>query len=590
MLNISVQRTPIHIDPKTLPSGFEKGPIYTTQDMLGEREFSITYSAESGLLANVTPLKADIDSKRLLNVPIARFPVEIARRGIYSQIIKIFQNSYLKLINGPTGTAQAVEVFPSLKGGMMTPKIPVQPGIALGSLVNGETISKMNAYTEQMAQITHLEQLIQSIDQRMKAIEYLSESELTTSNQVEKKRLDSLKTEVTAKITALANEEHPIPIFSSLQVAMQSPLDLERCNIVNQPKSFDSMQYRSQYVDFYQSENSLKDQIHQASNSGTLSAQGGWTIFSASASVSRAKSTADRISSIKKSGRSNGVLVVDSYLTKRNVRGFSSLKYDKNALERFADIMANKTKLPSEEHQDLCKKCGISIENGEPVIYIVTETVLGGSFTALVTFLKESSMSREAEIHSKETTYSGSIQAGIGSIASVGASLTRSNAQQSESDFLKQIMSTKIEIEFISQGAIPGFARNVVEKEIIQHLSLNPAQFTPSHAEKEQAQALISATGSELATLQLQRKMHMENVQVATINACRGLTETKEEQKVHTPESVLGAYENFAKQMSTDTEAGVPIGFNFTRLTLEDIQRELNLISRNSEEPKGAAI
>lgn len=590
MSSISISRKPLFIDANTVPQGIgspsiRNEPLYIRKDFLGEHEISMQYNSIHGLVADVKVLTTRDSGKQFTCLPLTGFPKEIAERGVFSQFMKILENSYWVPKKGTDGAYREVAVFPALKGGM-NGKIPFQPGLALGSIVRGDIIGKMDSYAKQISELDNLEQQLKSVEQRIKVLELISENEKPVSKKVEENRLRSLKAQIETNITTIGKEEKPIPVFSSLQIGLRSPLDMERSIIVTQPRGFDSLEFRSQYIDFHKREDVIKDQIEQTSLSGSLSVSGGWGLFSGSLSASLAKSTSERVNTIKRSNRSTGILLINSILTTRNVRCFSSLKYDKAALEGLVDIMERPQTRTPEQQQELCQRNGISIENEEPILYILTESMLGGSFTALVTFLNETEMNRKAELLATETGYGGKAEVGHSLVGSVSGSLGRSNAEQSESDFLKQIMGTKIEIEFISQGAIPGFARNVVEREIIQHLSLNPSQFTPSQGDREQAQALISATGNELATLQLQRRMRLEDVQVATINACRGLTETKEAQKVHTPESVLGAYENFARQMSTDKEAGVPIGFNFTRLTLRDIKRELALLSRTSAEEK----
>lgn len=577
-MSYAIAKKPIFIDPKTLPEEFPKNqdfiPLISKKGLLGDHQVTIWHDPTKGLVANVLELSSSSNRGQLKAVPITGFPVEIGNRGVYDQFIKVLESSYWipKMFNNEL---RELEIRPALKGGMHA-KIPFQDGLALGSIVRGSIITKMDAYSKQISELDALEEQCSSVEKRIEALSI----DTSRASQLESKRLEVYKGALEKKITEKENESpSEIPVFSSFQIGIRSPIDTQASQVVVQPRGFDSLKYSSKYLSLMESEAKIADKINQSASSGSVSAKGGWGFFSASLSTSWAKSATDRVNTIKKSNRASGVLLVNASLTSRNVRCYSSLKYDLGALKSLEDIIK---KAPSEKKEEYLDRSGISLENGEPVVYILTEAPLGGSFTALVTFLNEEELNRRAEMHASERTRTSEVSLGYLGVGNAKGAYSSSNARQSEEDALRQLMSTRVEIEFISQGAIPGFARDVVEREVMQHLSLNPAQFSLSQGNREEAKALVSAKGKELATLQMQRQLRMEEAQSGVVNACRELASAKSSQRIHTPESVMEAYENFARQMTTDRDSGVPIGFNYTRLTFADIQREIQGLEKGS--------
>lgn len=235
--------------------------------------------------------------------------------------------------------------------------------------------------------------------------------------------------------------------------------------------------------------------------------------------------------------------------------------------------------MQSSKSDDL-ERYGITIgDRHGKSIYILTEAVLGGSFTALVTFHEGSNEGISRTVDSSNTGLSGGFALDAltpgGVTIGGGISGAKENKEIDEKKQLDSVRETKIDIEFISQGALPTFARDVVQQEILKHLNLNPSSYAISAKDSLEAEKLVQQTQEgDLARARYQMKM--QNAQVAIMNAFDGLKEDQEQQKeqqnVHTMDSVMQAYESFASKITEDQECGVPVGFYYDILTQSDIE------------------
>jgi hypothetical protein len=212
------------------------------------------------------------------------------------------------------------------------------------------------------------------------------------------------------------------------------------------------------------------------------------------------------------------------------------------------------------------KRYGITVrEDGRKEIYVLTETLIGGSFTAFVTFLDENKFKEERKKHAHEDSSTTSANARGWFFTRIDGDYSQSSqeASQTEDDIARAVTKTRVNIEIVSQGVVPKFTREVIEHEILKHLDLNPSKFEISQRDESDVKTLITGTHQERAEAALRQQIKMANAQVAVVNTYRGLISTKDKQHIHTPHSAMEAYDNFAAQMTTDQGCGVPIGFNY---------------------------
>ncbi|MBS4170363.1 hypothetical protein [Neochlamydia sp. AcF95] len=571
--------------------------VNTYESLLNDKKIEVLYNKQTGLSAIIHFLDSpgNVVSKSL-SLPLKGMPSELIIQKDVSQIKRFFENTHLIAEKGVEGKYTHVSVHISGKGGG-NGKIPFQPGLALGCVVRGETLIKMEEYAQKMAneesiieQIKSAEQRIDMLDAKIKARkEVKGRGEVTKAlNNCWEEQITAAENLIDTLSKKLAErKDGEIPAFENFYQTLDlSPIDMARSQMEVLPRGFDSLHYSSQYINMEQELSEIHDRIAHSSIASSISANGGWLMLGGSASLSGASATSERLAQIKKEGIAEGVLVINAVATSRHVRCFTDLQYSKRKLQALLNAM-------NKNNNDELKKYGISQRtDGTKEIYLLTEAVLGGSFTALVTFSNESKMNRKLGENIHEHSINTAAKGG-GNFVDWGVSLGSSNAIQygiqAENDILRSIVGTKVSIEIISQGAMPIFAGEIVEREIMKHVDLNPSKFELSKKDEEEAEIMATGKEKEKAIAVLQRRMKMENAQVAVMSTYRGLTSSKEKQNVHSTQSVMEAYENFVTQMTTDRDCGIPIGFNYQILTqkeIEEILEELSPSFKDAEQSK----
>jgi hypothetical protein len=538
-------------------------------DLLKQKKIEILCTSERKLFALVHAL----DSYGKIVSTSSPLPVRDCKKEIINknvdQLKRFFEKAHLIPEKGIDDNYNYVAIHMSGLGGVK-PTIPFQPGLALGSIVRGETLVKMEKYATATANNESIIEQINNAEQKLDSLQAKIDSK--KSNKVlvefwkkEKEQVLALIENLKNKLTETTFDE--IPIFEGFHQALESPIDMAHSKIQVQPRGFDSLHYSSQYISMKQNSAEIHDKIEQASRASSASIGGGWGIFSANASHDWSKGTADRLAQIKKDDKAEGVLVINAMVTTRHVRSFTELNFDRHKLKMLINAMKSKSPRDLERYGITTRIDKDRKEIKE--IYILTEAVLGGSFTALVTFLDEQKMNRKLDKHAEENSNATSVGASggfWGARVSGGFSTASQNALQTEDDVLNSIINTRVNIEIISQGAMPKFEQDVIEHEIIKYLDLNPSKYELSAKDEADAQKFAKGTAQEKAATVFKRQMKMENAQVAFLNTCRGLASAKDTQKIHTTNSVMEAYDNFAEQMVQDPDCGIPIGFNYQLL------------------------
>jgi hypothetical protein len=524
---------------------------------------------------------------------------------------------------GIDGGYNRVSVHISGKGGGRM-KIPVQNGLALGSIVNGETLAKMEEYAEAQAEIEDVQEKIKAVEQRIEQLEAkiksrkLQEEKAPSRTVAEGKESPSGTTTTTTRTTGALfielwekeinqmnssisllfqqmkesqEKKEKLSSFTNSYQGFDTPIDIKASVPDVFPIGFDSLSYSSEYIDMKQDLSEIHSRMKQASSASSMNSSisgGGW-IGSSSASLAHttSKATADRLDQIKKEGKAIGVLAINALATTRHVRCFSKVHFDRNKLRSILDVMKNGSDVD-------CRRHGITVRTItrdnklETVkeIYVLTQAVLGASFTALITLSDEQTTEGTGtrESRGQGGTNTAAVEAKVKiPVVSGGVSGGYSNANQSgmqsEDNVLNNISNTRVNIEISCQGAMPIFARNVVEHETLKPVDLNPSKFPLSQEEEGNAEKMASANSKERDLAVYKRMMQGQNSSISTINLLRGIASVKNEQSLHTVASVMEAYENFATQVTTDPNCGVPIGFNYTVYSQEMLQDLLNEIT-----------
>lgn len=567
--------------------------VKTYVSLLKDKKIEVLHHPQRGLSALISPLDSKGEAlDKSLPLPLLNVPKEIATQKDVSQLQRFFEHTYLIPEKGMEGEDDRVAVYVRGCGGGKS-KIPFQPGLSLGCVIRGECLEKMEAYAETVGAREAISEQIDAAEQRIEVLEAKIQSRAKSLKrkgssggegkpdglidcwEAEQKSINENIKALTKKVQS-SNKSGP-PYFDGFQVAIESPIDMEKSVWGVQPRGFDSLNFSSQYIDMSEELSEIHDKVNHASSANSVALDGSIWMLKANASYSWSETTSQRLAKIKKEGQAKGVLMISATATTRHVRSFTHIHYDKIKLRQILEAMKN-------EDDPLRERYGITQGSKGPEIYLLTEAALGGSFTALVTFSDEQKMDRI--INKKGEGKGSQLKGGFGAdvpiwhnlSASIAGSHASQQGNQSEDDVLRNTTGSRVSIEINCCGAVPTFATHVIEHEIAKHLDLNPSKFELSEKDEASLEAMGSANVKEQSKAIFKQQMKEQNAGVALVNAYRGMTAVKEKQTLHNRDSVLEAYESFANKMATDSACGVPVGFNYQVLSqkmLEDILSKL---------------
>lgn len=562
----------VQLNPSTqqysLPQSEEPFSILWTYHtpLVKERKIEVISAKGCGLQAIVHRVDGrgeELESS--VPLPLLGLPKELCQEH---RIREWLMHSHLIPEKGVDGAYNRVTAHVSGVGGGK-PSIPFQPGLALGSVVRGDTIAKMEEYATKIAALEAREKQIQTAEENIERLQAkIDLGKPPALVPVWKKQIEAEKKRIERLVEEIGKSGggDEIPIFENFYSGIETPIDMANSALDVQPRGFDSINFNSQYINMREDISEIHDRVSHASSASQVSGSGGFWFVSVQASHAWGNATSTRLAQIQKSGIAQGVLVINAVVTTRNVRCFPSLQFDRAKLKQILSAMES-------DDAKLLNRYGITVSSDKKTkeIYLLTEAVLGGSFTALVTFLDTEKMNRRIDKKSEEHNSSSSVSVGVWGYS---ASYAQSSASgfQSEDDVLRGVSSTKVSIEMISQGAMPSFTKGVIEHEIMKHLDLNPSKFELSAQDTSDAKILAKGKDEEKIDVLAKRQLKMQNAGVAAMNTYRGLAASKDKQQLHTPSSVLEAYDSFADKMATDQDCGVPIGFNYQRFTQEDLK------------------
>ncbi len=548
--------------------------VKTYFDLLKKKKIEIFTNSQREFFALIHLLD-DLGNSVNISSPlrVTDIPKPIQALKNIDKVISFFEHTHLIPEKGVDGNYNRVSMHITGMGGVK-PKIPFQPGLVLGSIVEGETLEKMERYASSMAKSEALNEQLRNAEQKIKdlsaqiAAEAKShkESSLTKYWIKEKVRHENFIKKIHEKL--LKEEIEEIPVFEGFHQGLVTPIDTAASKLAVQPRGYDSIHYVSQYISMKLDTSEIHNKVDHISNANSASLEGGWGLFKGKLAHDWSQATADRLARIKHEGKAEGVLLINAMVTTRNVQCFTDIKYDKHKLKMIYSAMQSTNPLELKRH-------GITISDGKKKIYLLTEAVQGGVFTGIVTFYDEKKMQRKADKHMQEDGSATSVSGSAGySALSVSGGFSRASqsASQKEDEILQSVANTKVDIEFQALGAVTKCMRETVEQELIKHFDLNPSKFELTPKDATYAKTLVEGTPQEKAIATCERQMKMENASVAAVNSMRELTSTKEKQSLHTLNSLMETYDNFALQMINDPNCGIPIGFNYLVLDEDRIK------------------
>lgn len=489
------------------------------------KNYKIDISYQECLSATVSQLnnKGEV-TQCIAHLPVrARDPSMAFPQNIKS-LEKLFAFSSLVAERGRSGLYDRVSVYFGLNGGGKT-QIPFQPGLALGSIVRSNTLDQMEAYDETASEIQALKEQIESAEQEIEVLDakikaktgkLSSKADVSEDPSIVRWKNDQIRIrnwmdKLTKKLEE--SEKKEIPIFSGFSQGLESPINFEGSGMKTQERGFDSLSYSSQYISLSEEGNLAYDKIEHVFKALDANVGGGWGPLKVKASYSGSKATSDRLTQLKHEGITQGVLVVHATLTTRFVRCFTNLTYDLQKLDKLLFAMES-TNEAEQRRYGISKISTNDNKNSELAVYLLTEAVLGGSFTSLVYILNEKTTKQSKISEEKTSGHKGSIEIGakVGALqAHIEGNYTDIRDSENRSDDLNKFVSTKVKVEIFSQGALPSFSYSV-------------------DASSDEQTHLAAAS-----------------------------------------KSVASAYTDFIKKIN-ETGAGIPIGFNYQILTKSMIE------------------
>lgn len=465
----------------------------------------------------------------------------------------------------------------------MNAKIPFQPGLALGSIVRGDIIDKMIKYGDVLSTTEAVEKEIRGLEQ---SITVLNSKISSLQAKKGRKRSDTTNTallnlyKANLKLLQEKLEKLPgkieeisgnmigcLPSFTNITTGLTTPINFDLSEVVTSPRGFDSISYNSQYINMKESDERITDKMDQSSTSMSASTNSsGFSGFGGSGSFSCA--VMDRVAAIKNQGHASSVLVINAFVTTRNVRFIKNKKYDIENLKGILKIMSDSSS------KEKLNKYGITTEEGagkdKKSIYLLTEAVLGGSFSAIVTYLNEDSSSRDV----RDSARHASVQTEASYGYWLSTSATSQRSKESHDDYIKSLGNMNVTVEFIAQGAIPQLARDTVVRETLKHQGQTLRQYASSGSE-----------GKDMSIQERQMELQKANYE-AINNTNRKTAIDKEEISIHSVNSVLKAYDDFCGEITVDDSCGVPVGFNYEILTEEKIKEIVKDAAKIASEGK----
>ncbi|MGR3912895.1 MAG: hypothetical protein QRY71_06305 [Candidatus Rhabdochlamydia sp.] len=433
-------------------------------------------------------------------------------------------------------------------------KIPFQPGLTLGSIVRGDVIEEMEQYAQTLLKIEKIQHEIQGFERDLKNLdrnitdithkknktEFDHELEVLLKQQQAKlqKKIDQLP----EKIEEMGCLK--MPSLPNISIELESPIDFDHTQITMHHRGFDSIYFNSQCIDMNESPHHVQNQLDQSLRAGSANISGSYGSFSIKAPYSWSADTLARVNEIHSQGYAAKIFLITALVTTRHVRLFKDIVYDLKKLAALLNMM-------KEGHQEK----GITAQGNAKKIYMLTEAVMGGYFSAIVIYLKNKPQDSTQDFSSH---FNKQVKEGMGFFKDKGEHLKTFQKANKSEDNISHPDNTDISIEFIAQGTIPQLAKQKVVQELLKHEDQNLKKYATLRNFQENQDHYKHQSG-----LQQDININMDELQTAI---------QKEENSIHTSGKVMQAYNDFCRTIVDDPYCGIPMGFNYTVLTENEIE------------------
>lgn len=558
-----------------------------------------------GVFARVSSLKNNASDADAYWLPVNN---DFSRcSGDPEKIRQFLSHCFPDVKKGISGRYESVSYRLAARGGTKA-QIPFQAGLALGSVVNTKTIEQLNSFAKASAESGQIERRINACEKRIEALESKIQSKKMSDEQIilelgsAESRKNNSRAENIAKLAELeglgaevieykkyyrslvkrwkaeieqlvkliekmtgqgvvgpeegaadqdqVNNDIPVSFYSSIQ----SPLIVTKENMETLDIGFKSGEYHSQYINTKEESAVINDKVKKISGSASVGVSGGIGLYAGGVEGELEGAIASRVGEIQKNGLAKGVYIISSLITTEYIQTLTKLVFDRDRLR--STLMAMKAA-------------------NDDKICILTQAILGGSYTALATVADEEKMEQRLRKRALEGGIGGKIEAGtakpVGTLnikADANLSASIRGGVQSEMDKLASIVTSIIDIEIIAQGAVPNFSVKEKIQEVVRFSDVSLAGNSLKTKEGSSTQK-DEASSSEK---QLRRLEDMEEVQALQLSKARGYATQIFSQKVHSIESIQDGYENYIAQLQTGKNCGIPIGFNYIEFTRKDLE------------------
>ncbi len=516
------------------PSQVKPGTTLYTYP-LKDRKIEVKTNDANELIARVDGSK---EKKTLL---LGNLPDEIKKTRDESKLKRFFERVHLVLEGDEVkGEEVKVNVYDSRSDrGDVRNMIPFHPSLTLGGIVRRRTIEEMQAQArnpkrnpralraELKASQDNLreknsEVKVQSdrVDQLVKAKasedEIINEDQIALSLQAEA-RLECLNQQRILSELYKSHTDISSELPSVFQHGLNTVIDLSLDeSIKSQPRGSKEAYFVCDFIDLRTTDKEVVSSIKGSKAIGNISASGSLYSCNIGGAARLDSSIGDRIVEMKETGGVEAVLIINAFVSTGYVKCIPTPSYKEDELKMIYQMMKTGSE---KEHDDY----GITTldKNGEKAIYLITEEVMGGAFSALVTFSNSKIAAHNTAKHLENRNISAGVNGGV-SIGPVKADFDISGQHgkeaRSDEDKFRHSLSTKVNIEILSKGAIPTFSIEALQQKI-NYL--------------DEGQGILSAN------------------------------------------SVFNAFQEFVKELRTNPLAGAPLGFNYTVLTQSAIEQKL---------------
>lgn len=243
-------------------------------------------------------------------------------------------------------------------------QIPAKPELALGSIVDCETVQTLQEYigfqNTQKAQLAQLEGAREQVKQLERQIQTAPAIYADISDMMipifEKQKGQYL--DLINRLTGLLSETREMPSLENLQVTAESPIDLQQTNSIIAPEGYQRSHLRYEVLD---------------QRRATIEVL---TFLNVEPSDTCDDLLYRRVKEIEGVAQITQIVALQNKIETGKVLRLGAIQYDKEKLQGVLEAMKG-------DNASLVASYGISTVFGEKAIAIITGAELGGAFTGL---------------------------------------------------------------------------------------------------------------------------------------------------------------------------------------------------------------